>query len=66
MKQAQLSNVQMELLKLYSTNLSEQELLDLKKTLAKFYAKRAIKTADKLWDEKKLSSEDMEAWLHEG
>jgi len=66
MRDTQLSNVQLELLKLYSTNLTEKDLTALKKLLAKFYAERAIQTADQIWDQKKLSNKDMEAWLNEG
>ncbi len=68
MSSTQLSNVQLELLKLYSTNLSEKDLIALKNLLAKFYAERAIKTADQIWDQKKLSNKDkdMESWLNEG
>ncbi|MCU0468783.1 MAG: hypothetical protein MUF58_09290 [Arcicella sp.] len=60
-----LSNVQVELLKLYSTNLQDSELEDLKLTLAKFYAKRSIKSANKIWDERGLTNEDMNQWLNE-
>ena len=66
MKSTQLSNVQKELLKLYSTDLSEQDLLELKRTLAKFYAERATKGADKVWKEQNLSAENMDSWLNEG
>jgi hypothetical protein len=60
-----LSNVQMELLKLFSTNLSDNELMELKDMLARFYADKAIARADRIWDEKGLSNEDMEKWLNE-
>jgi transcription initiation factor IIE alpha subunit len=66
MSDTHLSNVQLELLKLYSTNLTEKDLTALKKLLAKFYAERAIQTADQIWDQKKLTDKDMEAWLNEG
>jgi hypothetical protein len=66
MRDTQLSNVQLELLKLYSTNLSEKDLMALKKLLAKFYAEHAIQTADQIWDQKELTNKDMEAWLNEG
>lgn len=52
-----LSNVQLELLKLYSTNLSEEDLVELKRTLARYFAQKAIKEADKIWEEKGLSNE---------
>lgn len=59
------SNVQMELLKLYSTNLPDKNLLELKATLAKFYAERSIKLVDSIWDEKGLTNDDMIKWLNE-
>ncbi|MDM8515179.1 hypothetical protein QUF76_03180 [Desulfobacterales bacterium HSG16] len=43
-----LSNVQMELIKLYSTNLEMDELIELKKILADYYAEKAINEADKI------------------
>jgi len=61
-----LSNVQEELLKLYSTNLSQEELKELKIVLGKYFARKATKEADKIWDEKKHSNETMDAWLNEG
>lgn len=60
-----LSNVQIELLKLYSTDLSEEDIKELKLLLAKFYAKKSIKLANKIWDEKGLTDEDMDRWLNE-
>ena len=60
-----LSNVQKELLKLYSTNLSPEELEELKTVLGKYYARKAVKSADKIWDNKKHSDETMDEWLNE-
>jgi hypothetical protein len=60
-----LSNLQLELLKLYSTNLSQQDLVELKRLLANYFAQKAIKEADKIWDEKGLSNDDMKKWLNE-
>lgn len=60
-----LSNVQRELLTLYTTDLSEDDLRALKFLLARFFAQRAIQEADRVWDERHLSQADMEAWLHE-
>jgi len=65
MEKNQISNVQLEILKLYSTNLSQKDLEELKVLLAQFYAKRAIDQADKIWDEKKLTNQKMERWLCE-
>ena len=63
--QMPLSNVQVELLKLYSTNLSEEDLLDLRTMIARYYAERAIKNADKIWKERGLTNDDMEKWLND-
>ncbi|NJL15667.1 MAG: hypothetical protein HC913_23470 [Microscillaceae bacterium] len=60
-----LSNAQLEILKLLSTNLSESELKELKNELAQFYAKKAIQSANQAWQEKGLSNEIMEQWLNE-
>lgn len=60
-----LSNAQLELMKLYSTNLSEKDLDELKTVLSKFYADKAVEEANAIWDEKKLTDADMEAWLNE-
>lgn len=59
-----LSNVQMELLKMYSTNLSDRDIEELKTVLAQFYATKAIKQANEIWDAKALTDTDMEALLN--
>ena len=55
----------MEILELYSTNLNQNELNELKTMLAKFYAAKAVQEADRLWDERNLGDRDMERWLNE-
>jgi hypothetical protein len=60
-----LSNVQVELLKLFSTNLSESDLKELKILISGFYSQKAIKEADKVWDQKDYSNKDMDKWLNE-
>jgi len=47
-----LSNAQLELLKLFSRDFSETDLLELKKVLVKFLAQKAIRAANKTMDEK--------------
>lgn len=58
-----LTNVQLEILKAFSHELSDEELKDLKEIIAKYFARRAIKAADKVWDEKSWTDEDMEKML---
>lgn len=50
------TNVQLELLKTFSHNLPESDLIDLKKTLALFFADKLIQEADKNWTENNWSN----------
>lgn len=58
-----LTNVQIELLKVFSYDLDNEELLDLKDVLAKFFAQRAIKAADEVWEKEKWTEEDVDRIL---
>jgi hypothetical protein len=55
-----LSNVQMELLKLYSTGIEDETLLELKRTIAKFFLDKMRSSADKIWDEKGYSDSQIQ------
>ncbi|MGB0862032.1 MAG: hypothetical protein ACPG19_02890 [Saprospiraceae bacterium] len=59
-----LSNVQLELLKVFSYNLENKELQDLKDVLANFFAQRAIHLADNIWEEKGWNDEDVDKMLN--
>jgi hypothetical protein len=61
----QLSNLQLELLKLYSIPLSESELLEVKQVLAQHFANRLSKHVDDIWQRKGLTKNDMEQWLRD-
>jgi len=60
-----LTNLQMELLKLFKYNLSQKQLLEVKDLLAKYFADKATREMDKLWKEKGLTNETMDSWLNE-
>jgi hypothetical protein len=60
-----LSNVQVELLKLYSTDLDDRDIEELRDILAAFYADKATGKANAVWDEKGLTEADMKKWLNE-
>jgi hypothetical protein len=60
-----LTNVQMELLKLFSTNMSDEEVIELKGVIARFYAEKATAEADRIWDEKGLTNQDMDKLLNQ-
>lgn len=59
------NNAQLELLKVFSHNLSENELLALKKLIANFFAEKLINQADKKWDEMQWSDADMDQILEQ-
>jgi hypothetical protein len=61
-----LSNLQQELLKLYSSDISEADLLHIKRHLAKYFAFKAIGEADQIWDEKGYTNDKMNQWLDSG
>jgi hypothetical protein len=58
-----LSNVQAELLKLFSAEVPEIHLLELKKVMAKFLLDKARERADAVWDEKGYTDEKLQQIL---
>lgn len=58
------SNAQLELLKAFSHQLSENELKELRKLLARFFANRLMLEADKVWEEQNWSDEKVEELLN--
>lgn len=61
----ELSNIQLELLKLFSTGMTDEEVIELKDLLFKFHAEKAIEKANTIWDERNLTDADMDNWLNE-
>jgi len=60
---APLNNAQVEILKLFTTNLSADELAELKKMLLEFKFKRVAEMAEKAWDEKGWTQDTMDELL---
>lgn len=58
------SNLQLELLRLYSRDVSDEELLDIKKLLADYFAQRAIKGANAWWDANNFTDADVDRMLN--
>lgn len=56
-----LTNGQLEILKAFSHELSEGDLLALRRTLARFFADRARDEVDRLWEERGWTEETMHA-----
>lgn len=60
-----LSNIQKELLKLYSTDVSDQQLQEIKLLLGQYFANKATDAMDKFWQENNVSEQDMINWANE-
>ncbi|MFM9903012.1 MAG: hypothetical protein ACKVQJ_00405 [Pyrinomonadaceae bacterium] len=62
---AALSNLQLELLRLYGNDVSEETLFEVKNTLARYFANKATMQMDEVWDEKGLTEQNMVDWTNE-
>ncbi len=60
-----LSPIQLELLKVYSFQPSEADLIAIKKLLAGYFAKNLVQQVDKEVEAKNIGSEDLKSWLNE-
>ncbi len=60
-----LSNLQLELLRLYGANVSEEALVEIKGMLARYFADRASDEMDDLWKERGITPDDMPQWASE-
>ncbi|MDB5138615.1 MAG: hypothetical protein JWR12_531 [Mucilaginibacter sp.] len=60
-----LTNVQIELLKLFQYNLPEKQLAEIKNLLANYFAKAATTEMDKLWKENNWNNDIMKEWANE-
>lgn len=60
-----LSNIQAELLKLFSANIPEKHLAELKNMMARFLMEKARDKADAEWDQKGYTDEKLKQILNE-
>ena len=60
-----LSNLQQELLKIYSFDVKDEDLKKIKKMLADYFMAKAIAKASKVWDEKGYTNKTMDEWLND-
>ncbi len=59
-----LNNIQLELLKLFSRDLGETDLLAIKRLLVRYLAEKATRLADEKWEEKEWTNEDMKRFAN--
>jgi len=60
-----LNNTQLEILKLFKQERSEDELLEIKAMLSEFLFKKAIAMADKEHSARNYTEQDMDKWVKE-
>lgn len=65
MQPQKLTNLQLELLKLFNYQLSQQQLIDIKRLLANYFAEQATQEMDKLWEENNWDHNTMTTWNDE-
>ncbi|NJN33356.1 MAG: hypothetical protein HC817_02970 [Saprospiraceae bacterium] len=58
-----LSNVQLELLKVYSAGVPDEWLVEIREMLAQYMLEKARDEADKIWQAKGYSEKTIEKWL---
>lgn len=63
--ESKLSTLQLELLKIFAFNPSEEELLEVKDMLARFFAYRFTEKIAQAAEEQGISETDLDNWLEE-
>jgi len=64
-KLKRLSSLQLELLKIYSFEPLEEDLLRIKQLLAKFFAEKLVSNVEHSIESNNISDETLETWLNE-
>jgi hypothetical protein len=62
MEATSLNPIQLHLLQMFSYKKDEESLNEMKNVLFNYYAEKAQKEIDRVWDEKGMSNELMEEW----
>ena len=60
-----LTNLQLELLRIYSFNPSTEELQEVKTLLGKYFAQKFTDTVNKAVTKKKITDADLDEWLND-
>lgn len=63
--QKKLTNLQRELLKVFSYELSDEQLLEIRDLLSRYFAEKATEEMDRLWEERGWTDETMREWANE-
>ena len=60
-----LTNLQLELLRVFSYDLPEEQLLEIRQLLARYFAQKIDDEMDVLWEERGWTEETMRTWANE-
>ncbi len=60
-----ISNLHYELLKLYANNIAEEDLIEIKKMLAAYFAKKLDSSFEKFYDSESLNPDILKSWANE-
>ncbi len=60
-----LTSLQLELLKMFSRDIAETDLLEIKKLLIQYFAQKAMDLADKVWEQNNWNEKDEIKFLNE-
>ena len=64
-QQAQLSSLQLELLRVYALNPNEGELLEIKAFFAKMFSKKLLSLTTAAAQKQNITDNDLDAWLND-
>lgn len=59
-----LSNLQLELLKAFSRDVSDEDVSAIKRLITRYFAQKAIAGSNRVWDEQRWDDEKIQELLH--
>ncbi len=65
MESQKLTTLQLELLKVYSFQPKEEDLIAIKELMARYFSGKLEKNIQKAIEEKNITEEDLDKWLNE-
>ncbi len=60
-----LTNLQLELLKMFRFDLKEKQLIEIRRLLATYFSEQATDEMDKLWETNNWDADTMKKWAKE-
>ena len=60
-----ITSAQLDLLRMFGSNLSDADLIEIKKMVGEYLSKKVVQSANQAFDEKGYSENDIENWKSE-